>query len=265
MDYGIGGKVAVVTGGDSGMGLAVARMLLNEGARVVLTDLKAESLQEAAASLSGEVETVVADLTRQSDVDRLLKAAHDCFGEVSILVHAAGITGPTGDFMGLSDADWQTAIDVDFMTAVRMCRATLPDMRKAGWGRVVLFVSEDSVQPYADELPYCAAKAAVGSLSKGLSKAYARDGVTVNTVAPAFIATPMTDAMMEKRAKEQGTDFDAAVESFLREERPFLELRRRGTAEEVAAAVLFLCSAQASFVVGSNVRVDGGSVGTIAG
>lgn len=118
-------------------------------------------------------------------------------------------------------------------------------------------------QPYDDELPYCAAKAGVLALAKGLSRSYAREGLLVNCVSPAFIHTPMTDAMMTERADQRGTDVDEAVSSFLDEERPYLELKRRGEPEEVAAVIAFLCSDRASFVNGSNYRVDAGSVATI--
>jgi NAD(P)-dependent dehydrogenase (short-subunit alcohol dehydrogenase family) len=124
-------------------------------------------------------------------------------------------------------------------------------------------VSEDASQPYDDELPYCAAKAGVLSFAKGLSRSYAQEGLLVNTVSPAFIHTPMTDAMMDKRAKQIGSSFDEAIESFLDEERPYMELKRRGEPEEVANVVAFLCSDLASFVNGSNYRVDSGSVATI--
>ena len=104
-------------------------------------------------------------------------------------------------------------------------------MRDAGWGRVVLFASEDGLQPYVDDLPYCACKAAIINLAKGLSKAYGHYGLTVNSVLPAFVASPMTDAMMEKRAQEKGVGFDEAVASFLDEERPGIAVKRRGAVD----------------------------------
>jgi len=265
MDLGIKGRVAVVTGGDSGMGYATAEVLLREGARVVLSDLPGRPLDEAGAKLGalGEAVAVPADLARPDGAERLRAETERRFGPAHILVHAAGITGPTGDFLSLSDEDWRQALESDLMAAVRVCRAFIPAMREARWGRVVLFCSEDAVQPYPDELPYCAAKAAVLNLSKGLSKAYGADGVLVNAVSPAFVATPMTDAMMEKRAEEKGTGFDEAVRSFLDEERPGIALKRRGRAEEVGAMVAMLCSERASFVTGANLRVDGGSVFTM--
>lgn len=265
MDLGIRGRVAVVTGGDSGMGYETAGFLLDEGVGVVLTDQAGKDLDQAVERLKarGDVVAHAADLTRTSEVAGLRRAAEERFGTVSILVHAAGITGPTGDFLEMSDDDWRQTLEIDFMGAVRLCREFVPAMRAGRWGRIVLFASEDAVQPYPDELPYCAAKAATLNFSKGLSKAYAADGILVNAVSPAFVATPMTDAMMDKRAKERGTGFDEAIASFLEEERPTLELKRRGRAEEVAAMVTVLCSAHASFVNGINLRVDGGSVASV--
>ncbi len=137
-------------------------------------------------------------------------------------------------------------------------RAALPLRRALS----LLSPPDHAEQPYADELPYCAAKAAILNLSKGLSNSYAEHGIMMNAVSPAFIATPLTDAMMQKRAKEKGAGFDEAVASFLKEERPTLGLQRRGHADEVAA-VVFLCSKQASFITGLNMRVDGGSVATV--
>lgn len=264
MELGIKGRVAVVTGGDSGIGLETARFLLRDGAKVVLSDKDTASLEKAAAGLSGEVLAIAADLTKPDQVEALAQDARERFGAVDILVNAAGITGPTGIFHELDDEDWRLALEVDFMAAVRICRAFIPAMAERGWGRVVLIGSEDAVQPYADELPYCAAKAAILNLTKGLSKTYAKQGVLVNSVSPAYIETPMTDAMMEKRAKENGTSFEEAVQSFLKEERPTLELARRGRPEEVAATIAFLCSDLASFVNGANYRVDGGSVATVS-
>ena len=265
MDYGIKGKAAVVTGADSGMGFTTARMLLAEGARVVIADQFPDRIEAAARELGayGEVHPVVVDVTRTASVDALRDAAAAKLGAVDFLVNAAGVTGATGDFHTIGDEGWLDTLQILLMGTVRVARAFIPAMVERGSGRVILFGSEDAEQPYPDELPYCAAKAGILNLAKGLSKTYSKHGVLVNAVSPAYIATPMTDAMMEKRAKANGTGVDEAVASFLKEERPTLELRRRGRPEEVAALVVFLCSAQASFINGVNYRVDGGSVATV--
>ena len=267
MDLGISGRVAVITGGDSGMGYASAEYLLREGVKVVLSDLKETELHKAAGRLAalGPVKACQADLATETGARKLRDFADQAFGETpTILVNAAGVTGATGDFLEIDDEGWLSTIQADLMAAVRVTRAFIPGMRSQKWGRIVLFTFEDAVQPYVEELPYCAAKAGLMNLTKGLSKAYGPDGVLVNSVAPAFVATPMTDAMMEKRARELGVSFDEAVESFLKEKRPGIVAKRRGRPEEVAAAVAFLCSEQASYITGENLRVDGGAVLTMA-
>jgi NAD(P)-dependent dehydrogenase (short-subunit alcohol dehydrogenase family) len=265
MDLGIRGRTALISGGDSGIGLATAKLLVEEGVRVVLTDLDQAKLDAALQSFQadeGEAFAFAADVTQPMSIRRLVQEVREV-GEVDILVNSAGITGATGQFHELDDAGWQETLDVNLMGPVRLTRAFLPGMRRKGWGRIVFIASEDAVQPYADEIPYCSAKAGLLALSKGLSKIYAKEGILVNAVSPAFIATPMTDAMMEQRASEMGVSIDEAIESFLEEERPGIELKRRGEADEVASVIAMLCSERASFVNGSNWRVDGGSVATI--
>lgn len=266
MDFGINNKVAVITGGDSGIGAATAKLLAAEGVKIALMDKTAEKLEATTKEIGKihEVFPVTADLTNLQEVETAKTKILDHFGQVDILVNCAGITGATKDFLKLTDEDWLETIQVDLMAAVRVCRAFIPSMQQQGWGRIVLIASEDAVQPYTDEMPYCAAKAGVINLAKNLSKAYAKDGILINCVSPAYIATPMTDKMMEKRAEEKGMKFEEAVETFLAEKRPHLELQRRGKAQEVAAVIAFLCSQLSSFVVGANYRVDGGSVATMA-
>lgn len=266
MDLGIKGRVALVSGGDSGMGRESARMLLEAGARVAITDKAGGTLGESLDDLraAGEVIAIEADVRQNDSIGALFAEVKTKLGDPDILVNAAGVTGATGDFLDVDDAGWLETLDINLMGAVRMCRAAIPAMRKRQWGRIVLFSSEDAIQPYVDELPYCASKAGIQNLTKGLSKAYGCDNVLVNVVMPAFIATPMTDKMMEKRAQETDTSFDEAVDSFLKEERPGMTLKRRGRADEVAAAVAFLCSERASFINGAALRVDSGSVQTMA-
>lgn len=266
MEFGIKGKVALITGGDSGIGRATAKLLADEGVKIALLDKTTDQLQETVKEVRkvGEACAIKADLRNLAEVKVAKEQVVQEFGTVDILVNCAGITGATGEFLEISDDDWYEALEVDLMAAVRVCRAFIPLMRQSGWGRVVLVASEDAVQPYTDEMPYCAAKAGVLNFAKNLSKAYAKEGVLVNSVAPAFIATPMTDAMMKQRAEKLGTSFDEAIATFLKEKRPHLELQRRGKSEEVAAVIAFLCSQQSSFVVGANYRVDGGSVASVS-
>jgi NAD(P)-dependent dehydrogenase (short-subunit alcohol dehydrogenase family) len=262
MDMGLHGKTALVTGADSGIGWSTARLLLEEGARVVVSDRDQDALDRSAAELPGKVLAVAADVTSAGSLARLRDRVHGEVGEIDILVQSAGVTGAQGLFHEIDEAGWRDTLEVDLMGPVLLTQAFLADLRR-GWGRLVYLVSEDAVQPYDDELPYCAAKAGVLAMAKGLSRSYASEGLLVNCVSPAFIHTPMTDAMMQKRADELDVSVDEAVESFLDEERPYLELKRRGEPDEVASVIVFLCSERASFVNGANYRVDAGSVATI--
>ena len=266
MDLNIRGRTALVTGASSGIGLETARQLLDEGAIVVMTGPEPDELKAAVDELEEYKERIYAhdaDIADDASVDDLAAKVTAEVGDLDILVNVAGIHGAGGLFHEISQEGWDRTIDVDLMGPVRVTRAFLAGLRRGGWGRIVFVSSEDAVQPYDDELPYCAAKAGMLSLAKGLSRTYAAEGLLVNTVSPAFIATEMTDEMMTQRAQQKGTSFDEAIASFLREERPFMELGRRGRPEEVAKVITFLCSDAASFVNGSNYRVDAGSVATI--
>jgi NAD(P)-dependent dehydrogenase (short-subunit alcohol dehydrogenase family) len=266
MELGIAGRTALISGSDSGIGWSTAKRLLDEGVTVVLTDLHQDKLDDALARLEapeGKAFGFAADVTRLDSLAELSEKVQSAVGDIDILVQSAGVTGAQGLFHEIDDDGWTSTLETDLLGPVRLVKTFLPALRQGGWGRIVLIASEDAVQPYDDELPYCAAKAGVLALAKGLSRTYAKEGLLVNAVSPAFIHTPMTDAMMRKRADENDTSIETAIETFLDEERPHLELKRRGEPDEVAAVITFLCSDLASFVVGSNYRVDGGSVATI--
>lgn len=266
MDLQIEGKVALITGADSGLGRATARILASEGAQVILTDLDPDKLEEVVSELQQyarpgkKIKGIAADISKSEPVEKLARQIKDEFGGVNILVNSAGVRGAAGDFLELTDDDWMETIQVDLMGAVRVCRAFIPQMQEKGWGRLVLIASENALQPYEEESPYNACKAGVINLAKCLSRAYSKEGININCVSPAYINTPMTEAMMEELAEERGTSVDEAVQWFLDNKRPHIKVNRRGKPEEVAAVIAFLCSEHASYVFGSNYRVDGGAV-----
>ncbi|WP_414500145.1 SDR family NAD(P)-dependent oxidoreductase [Zymobacter sp. IVIA_12111.31 C1] len=260
MELGIRDRVALITGAAGGIGLATARLLAEEGVKLVLSDLDQQALDEKTADLPAQTLRLAADVTRQQDINAVVSKARHTFGHIDIVVHTAGVTGAKGDPLTLSDDDYLEAWQIDFMSAVRVARATLPAMRERKWGRFVCVTSENTVQPYWEEAVYNTAKAGLAAFIKGLSYEEAKHGVLCNTVAPAFIQTPMTDGMMKQRAKALGVSFDEAVKSFLAEERPGIVEQRRGQVEEVAPAIALLVSERASFINGANLRVDGGSV-----
>lgn len=265
MDLGIDGKIALVTGAASGIGLATAKMLLNEGTTVIFTDKDNEQLNQVSNEVNKTEKAFFysADITSQDDLKELHQKVSDNVGRIDILVQSAGIAGEQGLFHELDDETWVNTLKVDIMGPVRVIKEFLPDLRTGGWGRLVLLSSENGVQPYEDETPYNCSKAALLALSKGLSSTYAEEGLTVNSVSPAFIESAMTDELVEQEAEEINGTKDEAIQSFLNNKKPHLTLNRRGKAEEAAAVIVFLCSDQASFVNGSNYRVDAGSVATI--
>lgn len=258
MDLQLEGRRALVTGAAGGLGSEIARRLAGEGSRLSLTDRDADALA-AVADETGAAHAA-ADLSAESGAaEAVAKLGRDH----DILVHAAGVTGAKGDPLEMSDADWREAFETDLLSGVRMARALGPGMIERGWGRMVFITSENAAQPYPDETVYNVAKAGLASFAKSVSMAHAGKGLLANCVAPAFVESPMTNMMMDGLAETEGASRDEAIEGFLEKDRPFLALGRRGRADEVAPVVALLCSPLASYVVGANWRVDGGSVASL--
>jgi 3-oxoacyl-[acyl-carrier protein] reductase len=263
VDLGLTNKTALVTGGTKGIGKAIAIALAAEGTNVVICGRGEEALNEAKKEIEqngGIVLAVQADLSKQEDVDQLISAAIDRFQTIDILVNNAGMVGGFDDFESLEVEDWQELFNVNLFGTVRVTKAVIPYMKKSGFGRIINISSESGVQPDPFMPHYNASKAALINFTKSLSKAYAADGILVNTVSPAFIMTPLLENLLQDNAKKQNIEFEEAIQQFLRENRPHIEVKRPGTVEEVASAVVYLASSQASFINGVNLRVDGGSV-----
>ena len=267
MDLGIQGKTALVTGGDSGIGLETAKFLARAGVHTVLSDKKdGKVLKDAVKQVKkhakggAQIRGIAADISSNKEVLDLAAQIDTEMGGAHIIFHAAGARGAAGDFLKLTDEDWRKTIDVDLMGAVRIARAFVPQMQKHKWGRMIMVASENAFQPYEEESPYNACKAAIINLSKCLSRSYSKENILFNCISPAYIETPMTDAMMEELAKEKDITVEEAVEWFVKNKRPHIAMQRRGIPEEVGSMVAFLCSEHASYVNGSNIRIDGGAV-----
>ncbi|HZN83936.1 MAG TPA: 3-oxoacyl-ACP reductase FabG [Mycobacterium sp.] len=228
-------KTAVVTGGGSGIGQAVARRLRADGMDVATIDLNP----------SDEAFSFTADVTDRDAVEEALAAIRAQLGPVTVLVNAAGLE-KFKRFTELKFEDWQRVIDVNLNGVFHCIQAVLPDMIEAGWGRIVNISSSSthSGQPYMS--PYVAAKSAVNGLTKSLALEYGPAGITVNAVPPGFIDTPML-----RKSAERGYLFiDKNIES--------TPVRRMGRPEDIAAACAFLISEEAGYITGQILGVNGG-------
>jgi 3-oxoacyl-[acyl-carrier protein] reductase len=267
MQLGLKDKVVLVTGASKGIGKAVAEAFAAEGAKVAIAARGAQELENAAREISkstgSEVIGIPADSTKADDIIRMTNAVIQRFGTVHVLVNNAGGVGEFAPFETLTDDDWLNVLNLNVLSAVRAIRAVLPHMQKQKWGRIINISSESGTQPDAFMPHYNASKASLNNLTKSLSKAYAKDGILVNTVSPAFIMTPLVSDLLKKMAAEQGISEGQVTANFLATNRPHIELKRPGASEEVASAVVFLASEQASFITGTNLRVDGGSVASV--
>jgi 3-oxoacyl-[acyl-carrier protein] reductase len=267
MELGLKDKVVLVTGASKGIGKAIAAGFAAEGSKVAITARGKEELQQAAGeigrSTGSEVIGVAADMSKAGDINRAVEEVVKRFGTVHVLVNNAGGVGAFAGFQDLTDEDWLEVLNLNLMSAVRATRAALPHMQHQKWGRIINISSESGSQPDAFMPHYNASKAAMNNLTKSLSKAYAGDGILVNTVSPAFIMTPLVANMLQKLAQEQSRSPQEVAAQFLEKNRPHIELKRPGESEEVASAVIYLASARASFITGTNLRVDGGSVASV--
>lgn len=229
-------KNAVVTGGASGIGAAVAERLRADGMRVATLDLNP----------GDEKFSYAADVTDRSAVDAALDEIHAELGPVTVLVNAAGLDR-FKKFIDLTFDEWQKVVDVNLNGVFHCVQAVLPDMIEAGWGRIVNISSSSthSGQPYMS--PYVAAKSAVNGLTKSLALEYGPNGITVNAVPPGFIDTPML-----RKAEQRGFLGDTQKQI---EQTP---VRRMGRPEDIAAACAFLISEEAGYITGQILGVNGG-------
>jgi 3-oxoacyl-[acyl-carrier protein] reductase len=265
MDLSLEGKIAIVTGASEGIGRGISDALVDEGCHVCICSRHEDEVQQAAKQLKdrgadADVRTlaVVADLTDEADRQKLVDETVRTFGTVDILVNNAGTVND-----GQTLEDWKSLFELNLFAVVDLINKVVPHMQEKGWGRIINVSSENGEQPYPDMIPYSATKGALNNFSKGLSKQYAEDGILVNTVSPAFIETPLVDSMMEQAAEEQGITKEEAVQQFLENNRPNIELKRPGRIDEVGPLVAFLASDKASFINGANYRIDGGSVASV--
>jgi 3-oxoacyl-[acyl-carrier protein] reductase len=243
MMFDLTGKVALVTGATGGIGGGIAKALHAQGATVVISGTRAEALEALKTELGSRVHSAVCNLADTASVEALPKAAEAAAGPIDILVNNAGITRDNL-FMRMKDDEWDQVIAVNLSAAFRLSRAVLRSMMKKRWGRII---SVTSVVGTAIGNPgqgnYAAAKAGITGMTKALAVEVASRNITVNCVAPGFIATPMTDGLSDD------------IKAFQLSKIP---LGRFGTPEDIAATVVYLASSEAGYVTGQTIHTNGG-------
>ena len=236
------GKTALVTGASGGLGGAIARALHAQGATVALSGTRREALETLAGELGSRVHVTPCDLSDAVEVEALVPAAEAAMGSLDILVNNAGVTRDNL-FMRMKDAEWDTVLSVNLTAAFRLARASLKGMMRRRSGRIIGITSIVGVTGNPGQGNYAAAKAGMIGMSKSLAAEVASRGVTVNCVAPGFIASPMTDALNEKQR-----------ETILGS----VPMGRLGVGADIGAAVVYLASAEAAYVTGQTLHVNGG-------
>ena len=249
MDLGLKDKVAIVTGSARGIGAATARRLAQEGAKVVINDIQRERAEQTVAQLVADgfqAHCVLADVTRQDDVQRLVDETVHRFGGVHILVNNAG--APRDQYLTkMTEEDWDFVIDVMLKGAFLMSKAVMPKMIEKGWGRVIN-LSSRAYLGNPTQANYSAAKAGLIGMAKALSMEEGRYGITVNCVAPGFIETEMIQAL---------PTYEAIKERAIAAQ----PIKRVGRPNDIADAIAFLASDRASFISGEVLHVTGGRYG----
>jgi len=236
------GKTALVTGATGGMGEEIAKALHAAGAIVAISGRNEEKLKALAAELKDRVHVFPADLSSASGTDKLVEDATKAMDHIDILVNNAGLT-KDGLSMRMKDEDWQQVLDVNLTAPFRLARAVQRGMMKARWGRIINITSVVGVTGNPGQANYCASKAGMIGWSKSMAAEIASRNITVNCIAPGFIATAMTDALTG--------DQKAAINGKI-------PMGRMGSSEDIAAAAVYLASNEAAYVTGQTLHVNGG-------
>jgi NAD(P)-dependent dehydrogenase (short-subunit alcohol dehydrogenase family) len=260
VDLGLQGRAAIVTGASRGIGRAVALGLAAEGCHVLLCARDADALAAVSTEIAeadGSAVTMPVDVTEPDAADDVVAECQRAFGRVDVLVNNAGGAAPKA-LDQLTADDWQAGLELNFLSAARLAVACAPVMRAARWGRMVHVASVSGRAPDPLFAPYSAAKAALLNLSTSLSRAFAADGVLSACVVPGITITELVEANALASARRSDTSVEDVMARMLAKHG--VAAGRFGTPQEVAAAVVFLASQQASWISGATLEVDGGTL-----
>ena len=260
MDFGISGKVALVTAASKGLGRGTAQALSVEGCRVAIcsrtTAEVEQTAREIAAQTGHEVAAFTADMSQAEDISALLEAVKHKLGDPEILVCNAG-GPPPGNFANTSLEQYQPALDLSLMSSVRLTHGVVPAMKEKGWGRIVMISSISVKQPIPFLLLSNMARAGLAGFMKTAARELAASGITINAALPGTHETDRVRQTALREAEERGVSPDQVVG----ERASHIPAGRLGTAEEFGALAAFLCSQQAAFITGANIQADGGVYG----
>ncbi len=265
MDLGLAGRACVVTGASRGIGRETARLLCAEGAKVLLVARSEGRLREAAeetAAAGGEAEALVLDVTDPDAGERMLASAGERFGSLDVLVNNAS-AARWRDIDEVPEQDWRAQYELNVIAPLRSIRAAAPGMAERGWGRIVNVCSTAGKRPSAAMPEYSVAKAAELSLSRLFADRYAKDGVLVNAICPGPVEAELwmePGGLLDQSQEMSGAESREAALEAAGSKRP---IGRLAEVEEIAAAIVFLCSERASYVSGAAWSVDGGTVQVI--
>ncbi len=258
MDLGLKDKIALITASSKGIGKEIAISLGKEGAEVIISSSNSKNLEEAEKELLEKgikVHSIVCDLSKPDEVNKLSREVIDKFGGVDIFVFNTGGPKP-GDLFDLDEEDWYKGFELILMSAVRLTKSFLPRMIDKGWGRIVYMTSMSVKEPIDGLLLSNVFRAGLNAFSKSISRVTKKDNVTFNVVCTGNILTERAIKLIENKSKK----LNKSYEEIKKEIESSIPLGRYGTVQEISNFVTFLCSEKASYINGTSIQVDGGFI-----
>ena len=259
MDLRIKDRIALVCGSSSGLGLAIATRLAQEGCRIALNGRDQSRLDNAAnlveRATGKRPETFMADVSDSGGVTTLVDAVTEAQGPIDILLANAG-GPPATTFEEADTATWQRAIDLNLLSTINLCRAVSSGMQERGWGRIVCLTSVAAKQPIPGLLLSSTARAGLLGFVKGVANEIAKDGVTINTICPGYMRTERVSHLFEVMAKKGGVSMEEVEQNLVAQ----IPAGRIGNPDELAAMVAFMVSDHAGYLTGATIQVDGGYI-----
>ena len=262
MNLGLRGKVALVTAASRGLGRACAQALAEEGARVAICSRSLERISSAASEISqetgNEVKAFAADVTKPEDIYRLISEVKNSFGRLDVLVSNTG-SPPPGDFCAIEREQWQCGLDLCLWPAIYLCRAVIPEMQKQHWGRIIFLSSSFAKDPDANFIVSSTIRAGLLNMAKCLARDLAPSRITVNTVMPGYIDTPLLREFAEVSTELSQASSQSLYDAWAQ----MIPAGRLGNAMELAQAVAFLASDSSAYITGSAIGLDGGLIHSV--